>query len=229
MTAQSASAPMADLESSLRVVGVVPVVALARAEAAVSMAEALIAGGLPCAEITFRTDAAAASIEAVRSRFPEMLVGAGTVLTTGQVDAAIAAGAMFVVAPGFNPAVVDHCLGRGVPVIPGVVTPSEIEQALGRGLRLVKFFPAAAMGGVGYLRAVAGPYPMMRFLPTGGVSIDNLADYLILPTVTACGGTWLCKSDVLARGEFGTIEALAREVVDRVRTVREAQAAAAAS
>ena len=229
MTAPNASALVADLESSLRVVGVVPVVALASAEAAVPMAEALIAGGLPCAEITFRTDAAAAAIEALRGRFPEMLVGAGTVLTTGQVDAAIAAGAMFLVAPGFNPAVVDHCIQRGVPVIPGVVTPSEIEQALGRGLRLVKFFPAAAMGGLAYLRAVAGPYPMIKFLPTGGVSIDNLADYLALPTVTACGGTWLCKSEVLARGEFGAIEALAREAVDRVRTVREAQAVAAAT
>jgi 2-dehydro-3-deoxyphosphogluconate aldolase/(4S)-4-hydroxy-2-oxoglutarate aldolase len=218
-----------NLEASLRAVGVVPVVAVDRVAAAVPMAEALIAGGLPCAEITFRTDAAAAAIEALRGRFPDMLVGAGTVLTTAQVDAALAAGAMFVVAPGFNPAVVDHCLTRGVPVTPGVVTPSEIEQALARGLHLVKFFPAEAMGGVEYLRAVAAPYPMMSFLPTGGVTVDNLPQYLALPTVAACGGTWLCKREVLARGEFGTIEALARVAVEVVRGVREAQAAAAAS
>ena len=126
------------------------------------MADALLAAGLPCVEITFRTDAAATAIGALRSRFPEMLIGAGTVLTTTQADAAIGAGAQFVVTPGFNPAVVDHCLARGMPVAPGVATPSEIEQAYSRDLRLVKFFPAGPMGGIPYLKAVAGPYPMMR-------------------------------------------------------------------
>jgi 2-dehydro-3-deoxyphosphogluconate aldolase / (4S)-4-hydroxy-2-oxoglutarate aldolase len=220
MTESSELTGMLDLEPSLHALGVVPVVSLADVTAAVPMAQALFAGGLPCAEITFRTDAAAAAIETLRTRSPEMLVGAGTVLSTGQVDTAISAGAMFVVAPGFNPAVVDHCLARGIPVIPGVVTPSEIEQALGRHLRLVKFFPAEASGGVPYLRAVAGPYPMMRFVPTGGVGIDNLADYLALPNVTACGGTWICPSDVLASGRFDVVEALAREAVNRVRALR---------
>ncbi len=216
-----------DLETTLRGIGVVPVAALKRSGDAIPMAEALLAAGLPCAEITFRTDAAAAAIEAVRSRFPEMLVGAGTVLTTAQADAAIDAGALFVVTPGFNPAVVDHCIARGMPITPGVVTPSEIEQAYSRDLRLVKFFPAGPMGGVAYLKAVAGPYPMMRFLPTGGVTIDNLPDYLALKMVTACGGTWLCRSEALDRGDFGTIEQLAREAMAVVRRVREAQAAAA--
>jgi 2-dehydro-3-deoxyphosphogluconate aldolase/(4S)-4-hydroxy-2-oxoglutarate aldolase len=127
---------------------------------------------------------------------------------------------MFAVTPGFNPVVVDHCLARGLPVTPGVVTPSEIEQALARDLRLVKFFPAEAMGGVAYLKAVAGPYPMMRFLPTGGVTVANLPDYLALRTVAACGGTWLCKADVLAAGDFATIERLAREAVAVVRRAR---------
>lgn len=222
MTEWSKFTKTLDLEPSLRAAGVVPVVSLADATAAVPMAQALVAGGLPCAEITFRTDAAVATIETLRSRFPEMLVGAGTVLSTGQVDAAIAAGAMFVVSPGFNPAVVDHCLARGIPVIPGVVTPTEIEQALGRNLRFVKFFPAEAIGGVPYLQAIAGPYPMMSFMPTGGVRIDNLAEYLALPNVTACGGTWICKSDALANGRFDSVEALAREAVDRVRALRGA-------
>jgi 2-dehydro-3-deoxyphosphogluconate aldolase / (4S)-4-hydroxy-2-oxoglutarate aldolase len=221
---EAAMGPPLDLEATLHAIGVVPVVALMRSEDAVPMAEALLSGGLACAEITFRTAAAAAAIEALRARFPQMLVGAGTVLTTAQADAAIAAGAMFVVTPGFTPAVVDHCLARGMPITPGVVTPSEIEQAYGRNLRLVKFFPAGAMGGVSYLRSVAGPYPMMRFVPTGGITIENLADYLALGTVTACGGTWLCKPETLARGDFGTIERLAREAVAVVRRMREAQA-----
>ena len=218
--------PQLDLEATLRAIGVVPVAALARPGDAIPMAEALLAAGLPCVEITFRTDAAAAAIEALRSRFPEMLVGAGSVLTTAQADAAIGAGARFVVTPGFNPAVVDHCLVQGMPVAPGVATPSEIEQAYSRDLRLVKFFPAGPMGGIPYLKAVAGPYPMMRFLPTGGVTIENLPDYLALKTVTACGGTWLCKPEAIETGDFGMIERLAREAVAVVRGVRDTQNAA---
>jgi 2-dehydro-3-deoxyphosphogluconate aldolase/(4S)-4-hydroxy-2-oxoglutarate aldolase len=228
MPAEAAMRPGVDLETTLRGIGVVPVVALTLVSHAIPLAEALLAAGLPCVEITFRTDAAATAIEAVRSRFPEMLVGAGTVLTTAQADAAIGAGALFVVTPGFNPVVVDHCIARGMPITPGVATPSEIEQAYSRDLRLVKFFPAGAMGGVPYLKAVAGPYPMMRFLPTGGVTIDNLPDYLALKTVTACGGTWLCKSDLLEQRQFGAIRQFAREAVAVVRRVRDAQAVAAA-
>ena len=200
-----------DLTAALRAAGVVPVITLARPEDAVPVAEALLAGGLTCAEITFRSDAAVAAIEAIRARVPAILVGAGTILTTAQADAAIAAGASFLVAPGFNPAVVDHVLGRGVPMLPGVCTPSEVEQALARGLRLVKLFPAAAIGGVGYIRALAGPYPMMRFVPTGGITAADVAAYLAVPAVVAVGGTWLTSPDTVAAGAWETIRGLAAE------------------
>jgi 2-dehydro-3-deoxyphosphogluconate aldolase/(4S)-4-hydroxy-2-oxoglutarate aldolase len=229
MPAEAAMNPELDLETALRAVGVVPVAALARPSDAVPLAEALLAAGLGCVEITFRTDAAAESIDAVRHRLPEMLVGAGTVLTAAQADAAIDAGARFVVTPGFNPAVVDHCLARGMSIAPGVATPTEIEQAYSRGLRLVKLFPAGPLGGIPYLRAVSGPYPMMRFLPTGGVTIANLGDYLALGSVTACGGTWLCAPELVEKGAFDAIERLARDAVAVVSRVRAARAASAAA
>ena len=219
-----------DLAAALHDAGVVPVVTVSRPEHAVPIAEALLAGGLSCIEITFRSDAAAAAIEAIRARLPALLVGAGTVLTTEQADAAIRAGASFVVAPGFNPTVVDHVLGRGVPMLPGVCTPSEVEQALARGFTLVKLFPAAAIGGVGYLRALAGPYPMMRYVPTGGITPGNAADYLALDTVAAVGGTWLVTRDAAVNGDWETITALAMEaaaLVRRVRRVDPSQPAAA--
>ena len=200
-----------DLTAALRAAGVVPVITLARSEDAVPVAEALLAGGLTCAEITFRSDAAAAAIEAIRARVPAILVGAGTILTTAQADAAIAAGASFLVAPGFNPAVVDHVLGRGVPMLPGVCTPSEVEQAIARDLHLMKLFPAAAIGGVGYIRALAGPYPMVRFVPTGGITAADVAAYLAVPTVVAVGGTWLTSPEAVAAGAWETIRGLAAE------------------
>ena len=211
-----------DLTAALRAAGVVPVVTLARAEDAVPVAEALLAGGLTCVEITFRSDAAVAAIEAIRARVPAILVGAGTILTTAQADAAIAAGAAFVVAPGFNPAVVDHVLGRGVPMLPGVCTPSEVEQALARGLELVKLFPAAAVGGVGYLRALAGPYPMVRYVPTGGITAADVAAYLSVPTVVAVGGTWLTSPAAVAAGAWETIRGLASDAAAAVREARSA-------
>jgi 2-dehydro-3-deoxyphosphogluconate aldolase/(4S)-4-hydroxy-2-oxoglutarate aldolase len=214
-----------DLAAALLDAGVVPVITLARPEQGVPVAEALLAGGLTCAEITFRSDAAAAAIEMIRSRVPALLVGAGTILTTAQADAAIAAGASFLVAPGFNPAVVDHVLGRGIPMLPGVCTPSEIEQALARGLHLVKFFPAAAMGGVAYLRALAGPYPMVRYVPTGGITAGDVAGYLALPSVVAVGGTWLAASDLVAAGAWETIRGLAAEAAAIVGRARSADAA----
>jgi len=210
-----------DLTAALLAAGVVPVITLARPEQGVPVAEALLAGGLTCAEITFRSDAAAAAIEMIRSRVPALLVGAGTILTIAQADAAIAAGASFLVAPGFNPAIVDHVLGRGIPMLPGVCTPSEIEQALARGLHLVKFFPAAAMGGVAYLRALAGPYPMVRYVPTGGITAGDVAGYLALPSVVAVGGTWLAASDLVAAGAWETIRDLASDaaaIVGRARS-----------
>jgi 2-dehydro-3-deoxyphosphogluconate aldolase / (4S)-4-hydroxy-2-oxoglutarate aldolase len=214
-----------DLTAALLDAGVVPVITLARPEQGVPVAEALLAGGLTCAEITFRSDAAAAAIEMIRSRVPALLVGAGTILTTAQADAAIAAGASFLVAPGFNPAIVDHVLGRGIPMLPGVCTPSEIEQALARGLELVKFFPAAAMGGAGYLRALAGPYPMVHYVPTGGITADDVAGYLALRSVVAVGGTWLAASDLVAAGAWETIRGLAAEAAAIVGRARSADAA----
>ena len=213
-----------DLTAALLDAGVVPVVTLSRPEQGVPIAEALLAGGLTCVEITFRSDAAPAAIEAIRAHVPALLVGAGTVLTTAQADAAIAAGASFLVAPGFNPTVVDHVLGQGIPMLPGVCTPSEIEQALARGLRLVKFFPAAAMGGAGYLRALAGPYPMVHFVPTGGITPENVAEYLAPRSVAAVGGTWLATPDVVAAGEWETIKALAADAAAMVRRARSANA-----
>lgn len=209
-----------NLTAALLDAGVIPVVTLSRPEEGVPVAEALLAGGLTCVEITFRSDAAAAAIEEIRANVPAILVGAGTILTTAQADAAIAAGAAFVVAPGFNPSVVDHVLGRGVPMLPGVCTPTEIEQAFERGLGLVKFFPAAAMGGVGFLRALAGPYPMVSYVPTGGITLGDVAEYLGLPSVVAVGGTWLATRDLVAAGAWETIQGLAADAAAMVQQVR---------
>ena len=211
--------PLAD---RLREIGVVPVVALPDVEAALPLAEALLAGGLPCAEITFRTAAAAEALPLVRQHFPELFLGAGTVLTLEQADRAIDAGAQFVVAPGTNPAVVDHVLARGVPMLPGVATPSEIEAALARGLDVVKFFPAEPFGGVATLQAFAGPYPLVRFVPTGGISAANLAAYLAQPSVLACGGSWMVRRELLAARDFATITRLAAEASAIVRAARGA-------
>lgn len=200
-----------DLKGTLRACGVIPVIALARAEDAVPVARALVRGGLPCAEITFRTDAAADAIRAIRDGVPEAFLAAGSVRTTAQVDAAVAAGAGLIVAPGFSESVVDHCLARGVPVMPGVATPTELELALDRDLTLLKFFPAEAMGGITWLTAMAGPYRSVGFVPTGGVNPGNLADYLAVANVVAVGGTWLVKPDVVAAGAFDRIEGLAAE------------------
>ena len=213
-----------DLTAALLDAGVIPVVTLARPEDGVPVAEALFAGGLTCVEITFRSDAAAAAIAEIRAQVPAILVGAGTILTIAQGDAAIAAGAAFLVAPGFNPAVVDHVLGRGIPMLPGVCTPTEIEQALERGLELVKFFPAAAMGGVRFLRALAGPYPMVRYVPTGGITLVDVAEYLGLPSVVAVGGTWLATRDLVAAGEWETIRGLAEDAAAMVYRVRSVDA-----
>lgn len=220
---EAGAAPL-DLAAALHAAGFVPVVTLARPEQGVPVAEALLAGGLTCLEITFRSAAAAAAIAAIRARVPGMLVGAGTVRTTAQADSAIAAGASFLVAPGLDPAVVDHVLARGVPMLPGVCTPSELEQALARGLQLVKFFPAAALGGVAFLRALAGPYPMVRFVPTGGIGPGDLAAYLALPSVAAVGGSWLATPDAVEAGAWETIRRLASDAAAVVRRVRSGAA-----
>lgn len=201
------------LARELRARRVVPVVTIPSAAEAPDLGRALVAGGLPLAEITFRTDAAVDAITALREACPEVLVGAGTVLDVETVDRAVAAGAVFIVAPGFNPAVVDHCLARGIPVIPGACTPTEIEMGRARGLRLLKFFPAEASGGTRYLKAVAAPYRGIEFMPTGGVSPANLSEYLALPHVAACGGTWIATADAIAGHRFNEITSAAREAV----------------
>ncbi len=208
-----------ELALRLRELRVVPVVTIDDAATAAGVAAALADGGLPLVEVTFRTDAAANAIRAIREARPDVLVGAGTVLDVATVDAALEAGAEFIVAPGLNPTVVDRCIARGVAVIPGAVTPTEIEDALARGIRLVKFFPSEALGGTRYLAAVAPPYRSMRFLPTGGVTLANLAQYLALPQVTACGGSWLATGEAIRSGRY---EEITRHAAEAVAVARQA-------
>ena len=193
--------------------GVVPVVKIEKAADAVNLGKALAAGDLPVAEITFRTAAAEEAIRNINREAPEVLLGAGTVLSVEQAKKALGAGAKFIVAPGFNPKVVDFCIGQGVPVIPGVCTPSEIEQALERGLEVLKFFPAGASGGLDYLKAVVGPYGGVMFVPTGGVEPGNMKEYLAFKNVFAVGGTWIAKDTMISAGKFDEITRLAREAV----------------
>ncbi len=195
---------------------IIPVVALERAADAPRLADALVAGGLPCAEITFRTAAAADAIRALAGR-ADFSVGAGTVLDLEQARRAADSGARFVVSPGLNPKVVRFCLDGGIPVLPGVCTPSDITLAFEMGLELLKFFPAEAMGGLKTLDALAGPFPMMRFVPTGGIDPRNLRDYLRHPRVAACGGSWMVKAGLIAEGRFADIARLTREAVELAR------------
>ena len=205
-----------------REIGIIPVVSIPKLEDALPLAEALIEGGCGCAEITFRTAAAAEAIARIRSRFPQILLGAGTVLTTGQAETAIGAGAEFIVSPGTNPAVVDHCSSKGVTIFPGVCTPTEIEMALSKGVDVVKFFPAEPMGGVKFLQAICAPYRNIRFIPTGGIDAKNIDQYLALPQVVACGGSWMVKPELFEAGDFGKVRQLAGEAVALAREIRGA-------
>ncbi len=207
------------MEELLKSLGVVPVVAIDREEDGLPLADALVAGGLPVAEITFRTAAGAAVIRTISSERPDVLVGAGTVLTPEQAKEAKACGAAFAVAPGFNPDVVKAAQDVDLPFFPGVMTPSDIEGALSLGCRMLKFFPAGPAGGPTLLKGLAAPYKHLgvQFMPTGGVTVDNLKDYLSIPQVVAAGGTWVAKSDVISAGQWDVIEANAREAVEQVR------------
>lgn len=196
--------------------GLVPVIKIEDAEKAVPLAKALSDGGLPCAEITFRTDQAGESIRRIADAFPGMLVGAGTVLSTEQADRALDAGAKFIVSPGFSRKVVEHCLSKNVMIVPGCSSPSDIEQALDYGLEAVKFFPAEASGGIEMIRALSAPYSNVRFIPTGGISTKNLLDYLNFGRVIACGGTWMAKEELINAGEFEKITQLTREAVSLI-------------
>lgn len=194
-------------------IGIVPVVKIDRAEDALPLAKALCAGGLPCAEVTFRTDAAAEAIKIMTENFPNMCVGAGTVLNAAQVDAAVAAGAKFIVSPGLNPRTVKYCQEKGVPITPGTSSPSDIEQAIELGLEVVKFFPAEQSGGLAKIKAMAAPYVNMKFMPTGGINAKNLTSYLDFPKIIACGGSWMVPGDLINAGEWEKIEQLTREAV----------------
>lgn len=200
--------------------GVIPVVVINDVEDAEPLAQALCEGGLPCAEVTFRTAAAEESIRKMTDIYPNMLIGAGTVLTTEQVDRAVAAGAKFIVSPGFDPEVVDYCILKQIPVFPGCITPSEVAQAVKRGLKVVKFFPAVQFGGVSTIQALTAPYVGLKFMPTGGVNAKNLADYLQCKSIIACGGSWMVKSDLIKAGEFEKIKDMTKEAVSLVNEIR---------
>lgn len=201
--------------------GVVPVVVLDDAKDAKPLAKALCDGGLACAEVTLRTNAAEESIRIMTEACPEMVVGAGTVLTTEQADRAIAAGASFIVTPGLDPEIVRHCIEKNIPITPGVVTPSELAQAYSLGLRIVKFFPAEPSGGLPMIKALAAPYYMMQFMPTGGISSATLSDYLRYEKIFACGGSWMVKGELIKSGDFDKITSLTKEAVELVRSIRE--------
>ena len=212
---------MSELERKFEQFGVIPVVAIEDAKDGPALGAALIAGGLPCAEITFRTAAAPEAIRLMAAECPDVLVGAGTVLTVEQAETAVANGAKFIVTPGFDGAVVDWCIANQVPITPGVMTPTEINLALNKGLRVLKFFPAEAAGGIKTLKAIGGPYGDVKFIPTGGIGSNNLRDYLSLPSVLACGGSWLVKKQLISTGEFETITRLTQEAVTIVSEVRK--------
>ncbi len=197
---------------------VIPVIAIEDPKDTDPLADALIEGGLPCAEVVFRTDAALKAMTALALR-GDLIVGAGTVLNVEQAGQAVDAGASFIVSPGIHSKVIRYCLDRRIPVLPGVCTPTDIGMALDYGLDLVKFFPAEAFGGIQTLKALIAPFPMMRFVPTGGISPENLSRYLKLPSVSACGGSWLATRQLIASGQFDTIRKQVREAVAIVKTV----------
>lgn len=211
---------MNEVLKKIQEIGIVPVVVLNDAKDAAPLAKALCEGGLPCAEVTFRTDAAEESIRIMSEQFPEMLVGAGTVLTTEQVDRAVAAGAKFIVSPGLNPRVVKYCVDKGITVTPGTCNPSDVEQAIELGLEVVKFFPAEPAGGLNMIKAMAAPYVGMKFMPTGGINPKNVRDYLAYDRILACGGSWMVKGSLVDAGEFDKIKELTQEAVEIVKESR---------
>ena len=211
---------MNEISKKIQEIGVVPVVVLNDAKDAKPLAKALCEGGLPCAEVTFRTEAAEESIRLMTESYPDMFVGAGTVLTVEQVDRAVNAGAKFIVSPGFDPEIVDYCLEKEIPIFPGCVTPSEVAQAVKRGLKVVKFFPAEPAGGVAMIKAMAAPYNQLRFMPTGGIGTQNLKDYLGFDKIICCGGSWMVKGDLIRNGEFEKICNLTKEAKELAKSIR---------
>lgn len=211
---------MRDLLDQLEEIGVMPVITIDNADDAVSLAKALQAGGIPCGEFTFRTSAAADAIQRVAEALPDFLVGAGTVLNVEQGKAAVAAGSRFIISPGFSPQLASYCSFANVLYLPGIMTPTELMAALDHGINTVKFFPAKVAGGLPALKAMAAPFPQVRFMPTGGVNVDNLADYLSHPRIVSCGGSWLTPKGLIADGKFDQITSIAAEaraLVERIR------------
>jgi 2-dehydro-3-deoxyphosphogluconate aldolase/(4S)-4-hydroxy-2-oxoglutarate aldolase len=194
-------------------IGIVPVIKIDDAEKAVPLAKALAAGGIPCIELTLRTAHGIEAIRRITKEAPEVLAGAGTVLTPDQVDNAVDAGAQFIVSPGFNPKVVAHCIQKGILVIPGCANPSDIEQAIEFNLDVVKFFPAEAAGGLEYIKAISAPYPQLKFMPSGGINAHNIAQYIAYDKILACGGSWMADSNLINTGDFAKITALSQEAV----------------
>ena len=211
---------MHEVLEKIQEIGIVPVVVLDDAKDAEPLAKALIEGGLPCAEVTFRTEVAEESIRIMAEKFPEMLVGAGTVLTTEQVDRAVAAGAKFIVSPGLNPRIVKYCVEKDILITPGCANPSDVEQAIENGLEVVKFFPAEQAGGLPMIKAMAAPYTGMKFMPTGGISPKNVREYLAFNKIIACGGSWMVKGDLVKAGDFAKIVELTKEAVEIVKESR---------
>lgn len=205
---------MNELLQRIQKIGIVPVTVLHDAQNAKPLAKALCEGGVPCAEITFRTRAAEESIHIMTKEFPEMLIGAGTVLTIDQVDRAVKAGARFIVSPGFDPEIVDYCISKNILIVPGCVTPTEVAQAVKRGLKVIKFFPAEAFGGVKTIKALAAPYTNVKFMPTGGISPENLSDYLGYEKIIACGGSWMIKANL---NETKRLTNQAVQLVEKIR------------
>lgn len=211
---------MNEVLMQIRKTGIVPVVVLDDAKDAKGLGQALIEGGLPCAEVTFRTAAAEEAIRTMTREFPELLVGAGTVLTMDQAKRALDAGAKFMVSPGFDPQIVDFCLENGITITPGVATPTEIIMAMNKGLNVVKFFPAEPLGGLKMIKAIAAAFPEISFMPTGGISAKNVGEYLAYDRIAACGGSWMVKKDLIRAGKFDEITAMVKEAAGIVREVR---------
>lgn len=211
---------MNEILKQIEKIGIVPVVVLDDPKDAEPLAEALCSGGLPCAEVTFRTPAAAQSIRIMSEKFPHMLIGAGTVLTTEQVDSAVDAGAKFIVSPGLNPRIVKYCTERNIVITPGCANPSDVEQAIENGLDVVKFFPAEQAGGLAYIKAIAAPYTGIKFMPTSGINPKNVREYLAYDHILACGGSWMVKGDLIRDGKFDEIRELVKEAVNIVKESR---------
>lgn len=203
-----------DMIEKLSLAGIVPVIKVEDAADAVPLCKALCNGGLPVAEITFRSDAAEEAIRRVHEELPEVILGAGTVLTRDQVDRAVAAGATYIVSPGLNRDIVRYCREKGVAIVPGCANPSDVEVALEEGLKTVKFFPAEALGGLPLIKAMAAPYGAVTFLPTGGITEKNINDYLAFPKIVACGGSWMVPADAVANKDWDRIESLTRTAVN---------------